>query len=96
MGDDGVLALTRPLQHLLMLTALDLRLNAITAAGLTVLGPCIALLPVLQVRASLQGASSLCSVSGSLDMLGPIICMVLFPMSSSLELILRLTFKAHV
>lgn len=48
MGDDGVLALTTPLQHLLMLTALDLHLNAITTAGLAVLSPCIALLPVLQ------------------------------------------------
>ena len=50
MGDDGVLALTTPLQHLLMLTALDLRLNSITAAGLAVLSPCISLLPVLQAR----------------------------------------------
>jgi hypothetical protein len=32
-----------------MLTALDLHLNATTTAGVAVLSPCLALLPVLQV-----------------------------------------------
>lgn len=50
MGDDGVFALTTPLQHLLMLTTLDVHDNAISSKGLAVLSPCIALLPSLQVH----------------------------------------------